>query len=135
LWLGLAEEQLSEAAELRPEWVTPWRRLLTPGRGMSLGRAVNETRLDAALRRDPLDLESPLEWVSQLQPRWDGEPGHALAFAQAVGARATQGHRLGCVIPMAYIEEWVEAERGPGPAAGLHPEVSGRSCPPDLRSR
>ena len=80
--LRIAEEQLLEAAELRPEWVTPWRRLLTSGRGMSLGPAVNETRLDAALRRDPLDLETHLEWVSQLQPRWGGEPGQALAFAR-----------------------------------------------------
>ncbi|MDQ0746074.1 hypothetical protein QF034_000305 [Streptomyces africanus] len=110
--LDIAEEQLLEAAELRPEWVTPWRRLLTSGRGMSLGRAINETRLDAALRRDPLDLETHLEWVSQLQPRWGGKPGQALAFAQEAVARAPQGHRLGCVIAMAYIEEWVESERG-----------------------
>ncbi|MDX3781108.1 hypothetical protein [Streptomyces europaeiscabiei] len=110
--LRIAEEQLLEAAELRPDWVTPWRRLLTSGRGMSLGRAVNETRRDAALRRDPLDLETHLEWVSQLQPRWGGEPGQALAFAQEASARAPQGHRLGCVIAMAYIEEWVESDRG-----------------------
>ncbi|MDQ1043473.1 hypothetical protein [Streptomyces sp. V4I2] len=110
--LHIAEEQLLEAAELRPDWVTPWRRLLTSGRGMSLGTAVNETRRDAALRRDPLDLETHLEWLSQLQPRWGGEPGQALAFAQEASARAPQGHRLGCVIAMAYIEEWVESERG-----------------------
>jgi hypothetical protein len=110
--LEIAEEQLLEAAELRPEWVTPWRRLLTSGRGMSLGPAVNETRRDAALRRAPLDLETHLEWLSQLQPRWGGEPGQALAFAQDAFARVPQGHRLGCVIAMAYIEEWVEAERG-----------------------
>jgi len=110
--LDIGEEHLLEAAELRPDWVTPWRRLLTSGRGMSLGPAVNETRRDAALRRDPLDLETHLEWVSQLQPRWGGEPGQALAFAQEAAARAPQGHRLGCVIAMAYIEEWVESERG-----------------------
>ncbi|MGW0571531.1 hypothetical protein [Streptomyces tauricus] len=110
--LHIAEEHLLEAAELRPDWITPWRRLLTSGRGMSLGTAVNETRRDAALRRDPLDLETHIEWVSQLQPRWGGEPGRALAFAQEAAARAPQGHRLGCVIAMAYIEEWVEAERG-----------------------
>jgi hypothetical protein len=80
--LRIAEEHLFEAAELRPEWITPWRRLLTSGRGMSLGRAVNETRRDAALRRDPLDLDTHVEWVQQLQPRWGGEPGEALAFAQ-----------------------------------------------------
>jgi hypothetical protein len=110
--LRIAEEHLLEAAELRPDWVTPWRRLLTSGRGMSLGSAVNETRLDAALRRDPLDLETHLEWLSQLQPRWGGEPGQALAYAQEVYSRAPHGHRLGCVIAMAYIEEWVEADRG-----------------------
>ncbi|WP_086760089.1 hypothetical protein [Streptomyces griseiscabiei] len=110
--LRIAEEQLLEAAELRPDWVTPWRRLLTSGRGMSLGLAVNEARRDAALRRDPLDLETHLEWVSQLQPRWGGEPGQALAFAQEAFSRAPEGHRLGCVIAMAYIEEWVESERG-----------------------
>jgi hypothetical protein len=109
--LHIAEEQLLEAAELRPEWVTPWRRLLTSGRGMSLGTAVNETRLDAALRRDPLDLETHIEWVSQLQPRWGGEPGQAMAFAQEAAARAPQGHRLGCVVAMAHIEEWVESDR------------------------
>ncbi|MET9390399.1 hypothetical protein ABZY20_08285 [Streptomyces sp. NPDC006624] len=110
--LEIAEAQLLEAAELRPEWITPWRRLLTSGRGMSLGRAVNETRFDAALRRDPLDLETHLEWLSQLQPRWGGEEGQALAFAQEAYSRAPEGHRLGCVIAMAYIEEWVEADRG-----------------------
>ncbi|MEU5591616.1 hypothetical protein [Streptomyces sp. NPDC020298] len=109
--LHIAEEQLLEAAELRPDWVAPWRRLLTSGRGMSLGRAVNEARLDAALRRDPLDLETHIEWVSHLQPRWSGEPGQALAFAQDAFSRAPQGHRLGCVIAMAYIEEWVESDR------------------------
>ncbi|MGW0084808.1 hypothetical protein [Streptomyces sp. NPDC003393] len=108
--LRIAEEQLLEAAELRPEWVTPWRRLLTSGRGMSLGSAVNETRRDAALRRDPLDLETHTEWVSQLQPRWGGEPGQALAFAREAFAGAPEGHRLGCVIAMAHIEEWVESD-------------------------
>ncbi|MCX4395802.1 MULTISPECIES: hypothetical protein [unclassified Streptomyces] len=108
--LDLAEEQLFEAAELRPEWITPWRCLLTSGRGMSLGPVVNRTRLDAALRRDPLDLETHIDWVSQLQPRWSGEPGQALAFARDAFARAPQGHRIGCVIAMAHIEEWVESE-------------------------
>ncbi len=110
--LQIAEEQLLEAAELRPDWVTPWRRLLTSGRGMSLGPAVNETRRDAALRRDPLDLETHLEWVSQLQPRWGGEPGQALAFARDALARAPQGHPLGCVVAMAHIEDWVESDSG-----------------------
>ncbi|MYT74581.1 MULTISPECIES: hypothetical protein [unclassified Streptomyces] len=109
--LHIAEEQLFEAAELRPDWVTPWRRLLTSGRGMSLGPAVNETRLDAALRRDPLDLETHIDWISYLQPRWSGEPGEALAFARRAFARAPEGHRLGCVIPMAHIEDWVESSR------------------------
>ncbi|MFF0885784.1 hypothetical protein [Streptomyces sp. NPDC003456] len=110
--LEIAEDQLLEAAELRPEWVAPWRQLLTSGRGMSLGTAVNETRRDAALRRDSLNLQVHLAWLSQLQPRWGGEPGEALAFAEDAFARAPQGHRLGCVLPMAYIEEWVEAGRG-----------------------
>ncbi|MCC5480633.1 hypothetical protein [Streptomyces barringtoniae] len=109
--LHIAEEQLFEAAELRPEWVTPWRCLLTSGRGMSLGPAVNETRRDAALRRDPLDLDTHVEWVSQLQPRWGGEPGQALAFAREAFAGAPEGHRLGCVIAIAHIEDWVESDR------------------------
>lgn len=109
--LHIAEEQLLEAAELRPEWISPWRRLLTSGRGMSLGPAVTETRLDAALRRDPLDLGVHMEWLSQLQPRWGGEPGQALAFAREAFAGAPDGHRLGCVLPMAHIEEWVESDR------------------------
>ncbi|WP_225847460.1 hypothetical protein [Streptomyces sp. HPF1205] len=110
--LDIAEEQLLEAAELRPRWVTPWRRLLTSGRGMSLGPVVNETRRDAALRRDPLDLATHVEWVSYLQPRWSGKPGQALAFARDAFARAPQGHGLGCVIAAAHIEEWVESDRG-----------------------
>ncbi|MFE2424097.1 hypothetical protein [Streptomyces hokutonensis] len=109
--LRIAEEQLLECAESRPEWVTPWRHLLTSGRGMSLGPVVCETRLDAALRRDPLDLETHIERVSQLQPRWSGEPGEALAFARKAFARAPAGHRLGCVIAVAHIEEWVESDR------------------------
>lgn len=109
--LRIAEEQLLEAAELQPEWVTPWRRLLTSGRGMSLGPAVNETRLDAALRRDPLNLDAHIQWVSQLQPRWGGKPGEALAFAREAFAGAPDGHRLGCVIAMAHIEDWVESSR------------------------
>lgn len=109
--LQIAEEQLLEAAELQPEWVTPWRRLLTSGRGMSLGPAVNETRLDAALRRDPLNLDAHIQWVSQLQPRWGGKPGEALAFAREAFAGAPDGHRLGCVIAMAHIEDWVESSR------------------------
>ncbi|MFD7616397.1 hypothetical protein [Streptomyces sp. NPDC059802] len=109
--LRIAEEQLLEAAELRPEWVTPWRHLLASGRGMSLGPTVNETRLDAALRREPLDLDTHIEWLSQLQPRWGGEPGQSLAFARDAFVRAPQGHRIGCVIAMAHIEEWVESDR------------------------
>ncbi|MGW2552621.1 hypothetical protein [Streptomyces sp. NPDC001635] len=109
--LRIAEELLLEAAELQPEWVTPWRRLLTSGRGMSLGPAVNETRLDAALRRDPLNLDAHIQWVSQLQPRWGGKPGEALAFAREAFAGAPDGNRLGCVIAMAHIEDWVESSR------------------------
>ncbi|MEW2130166.1 hypothetical protein [Streptomyces sp. NPDC005435] len=107
--LRIAEEQLLEAAELRPEWITPWRVLLRSGRGMSLGPVVNRARRDAALRRDPLDLETHNEWVSQLQPRWTGKPGQALAFARKAFHRAPEGHRLGCVLATAHIEEWVES--------------------------
>ncbi|MFI8202402.1 hypothetical protein [Streptomyces sp. NPDC085937] len=110
--LQIAEQQLFEAAELRPDWITPWRHLLTSARGMSLGSTVAETRRDAALRRDPLDLEVHLAWLSQLQPRWGGEPGEALEFARAAFAKAPEGHRLGCVVAMAYIEEWVESDDG-----------------------
>ncbi|MEV7014284.1 hypothetical protein [Streptomyces sp. NPDC093991] len=108
--LRVAERQLFEAAELRPDWITPWRRLLTSARGMSLGSPVAEVRRDAALRRDPLDLEVHLEWLSQLQPRWGGEPGEALEYARAAFAAAPDGHRLGCAVAMAYIEEWVESD-------------------------
>ncbi|MEU8954784.1 hypothetical protein AB0C93_10795 [Streptomyces sp. NPDC048518] len=109
--LRIAEEQLLRAAELRPEWVTPWQRLLTSGRGMSVGPDVSVARFHAALRRDPLDLETHLEWLSQLQPRWAGEPGQALAFARDALAHTPQGNRLGCVLAMAHIEEWVESEQ------------------------
>ncbi|MFD6417996.1 hypothetical protein [Streptomyces sp. NPDC060194] len=110
--LHVAEELLLAAAEARPDWVSPWRQLLTSGRGMSLGADVNEARLDAALRRDPLDVSSHIEWVSQLQPRWGGEPGAALAFARAAVARAPHGHRMGRLIADAHIEEWVESSHG-----------------------
>lgn len=109
--LNLAEAQLLEAAELRPEWITPWRQLLTSGRGMSLGPVVNRARLDAALRRDPLDQDVHIEWISQLQPRWGGEPGRALTFAREAFARAPHGHRIGCVIAMAHIEDLVESRQ------------------------
>lgn len=109
--LHIAEEQLLEAAELRPDWITPWRRLLTSGRGISRGPAVNEARLAAALRRDPLHLETHVEWVSYLQPRWSGEPGEALAFARAASAEAPAGHRLNCVLAVAHIEDWFESDR------------------------
>ncbi|GGW93265.1 hypothetical protein [Streptomyces chartreusis] len=108
--LRIAEEHLLEAAELRPDWVTPWRHLLTSGRGMSLDDSVQEARLAAGLRRDPLNLDLHLEWVSHLQPRWGGEPGQATEFAQKAFAAAPDGHRLGCVVAMARIEEWVESE-------------------------
>lgn len=108
--LEIAEDQLLEAAELRPDWITPWRQLLTSARGMSLGSSVAQTRRDAALRRDPLDLATHVEWLSQLQPRWGGEPGQALEFARKAFAAAPDGHRLGCVVAMAYIEEWVESD-------------------------
>jgi hypothetical protein len=109
--LEVAEEQLLQAAESRPQWVAPWRQLLTSGRGMSLGPVVNETRRDAALRRDPLDVPAHIEWVSYLQPRWNGEEGQALSFARQAFARAPQGHRMGCVIAFAHIEDWVESSR------------------------
>jgi hypothetical protein len=110
--LEIAEEQLLEAAELRPEWTAPWNRLLMSGRGMSLGADINETRRDAALRRDPLDLATHIQWVSQLQPRWGGEPGEALAFARDAFSRAPEGHPVGCVIAFAHIEDWVESDDG-----------------------
>ncbi|MEW2400805.1 hypothetical protein [Streptomyces sp. NPDC046862] len=108
--LRIAEEHLLEAAELRPDSVTPWRHLLTSGRGMSVDDSVQEARLAAGLRRDPLNLDLHLEWVSHLQPRWGGEPGQALEFAQKAFAAAPDGHRLGCVVAMARIEEWVESD-------------------------
>ncbi|MET8692840.1 hypothetical protein ABZV65_09870 [Streptomyces bauhiniae] len=110
--LRIAEEHLLEAAELRPEWITPWRPLLKSGRGMSLGDDVNRARRDAALRRDPLDLETHYEWVTYRQPRWHGKPGQALEFARKAFHDAPEGHRLGCVLAMAYIEDWVESDGG-----------------------
>ncbi|MFI6942106.1 hypothetical protein ACIBI4_22770 [Streptomyces sp. NPDC050418] len=110
--LRIAEEHLLEAAELRPGWVTPWRHLLTSGRGMSLDDGIQEARLAAGLRRDPLDVDVHLEWVGHLQPRWGGKPGQALDFARRAFAAAPDGHRLGCVVAMAYVEQWVESDDG-----------------------
>ncbi|WP_053913860.1 hypothetical protein [Streptomyces sp. TP-A0875] len=110
--LRIAEEHLLRAAELRPAAVTPWEQLLISGRGMSLGPVVNETRLRAALRRDPLSPAVHRAWLSQLQPRWGGKPGEALDFAREAFGRAPRGHGLGCLIAAAHIEEWVEAESG-----------------------
>ncbi|NGO81706.1 hypothetical protein G6045_39565 [Streptomyces sp. YC504] len=108
--LRIAEEHLLQAAELRPDWITPWRHLLTSGRGMSVDDSVKEARLAAGVRRDPLNLDIHLEWVSQLQPRWGGEPGQALEFARKAFAAAPDGHRLGCAVAMAYVEQWVESD-------------------------
>ncbi|WP_164412611.1 tetratricopeptide repeat protein [Streptomyces salinarius] len=108
--LEIAEEQLLLAAELRPDWITPWCRLLTSARGMSLPDEVKLTRYEAALRRDPLDLETHVERVSQLQPRWGGEPGEAMRYAREAFSGAPEGHRLGCVVAMAHIEDWVESD-------------------------
>ncbi|SDK94319.1 hypothetical protein [Streptomyces indicus] len=108
--LRIAEDHLLEAAELRPDWITPWRHLLTSARGMSVPDSVKEARLDAGLRRDPLNTDIHLEWISQLQPRWGGEPGQALEFARKAFATAPDGHRLGCAIAMAYVELWVESD-------------------------
>lgn len=108
--LRIAEEHLLEAAELQPGWVTPWRHLLTSGRGMSVDDSVQEARLAAGLRRDPLNLDIHLEWVSHLQPRWGGEPGQALEFARKAFAAAPDGHGLGCAVAMAHIEDWVESD-------------------------
>lgn len=108
--LEIGEEQLLEAAELEPGWMAPWRQLLISGRGMSLGAAVTEARFEACLRRDGLDLGAHTAWLSQLQPRWGGAPGEALAFARKAVSRAPEGHPLGCVIAMAHIEEWVESD-------------------------
>ncbi|SNX56690.1 hypothetical protein SAMN06272735_1143 [Streptomyces sp. TLI_55] len=108
--LTIAEEHLLEAAELRPDWVTPWRQLITSGRGMSLADHIQDARLAAGLRRDPLNVDIHLEWVSHLQPRWGGKPGEALEFAQKAFAAAPDGHRLGCAVAMARIEEWVESD-------------------------
>ncbi|MEU0910033.1 hypothetical protein [Streptomyces althioticus] len=110
--LRIAERHLFEAAELRPDWVTPWHRLLTSARGMSLGPAVADVRFDAALRREPLDFECHLDRLTQLQPRWGGEPGRALAFAREAFAGAPDGHRLGALVAMAHIENWVESDDG-----------------------
>ncbi len=51
--LQIAERQLLEAAELRPDWITPWRQLLTSARGMSLGSAIAETWRRARRRPAP----------------------------------------------------------------------------------
>ncbi|MBC9711019.1 hypothetical protein H9Y04_00325 [Streptomyces sp. TRM66268-LWL] len=110
--LRIAEEHLLEAAELRPDWITPWRHLLTSGRGMSVDRCVKEARLDAGLRRDPLNTSIHLEWISQLQPRWGGEPGEALEYARKAFAAAPDGHPLGTAVAMAYVENWVESDDG-----------------------
>ncbi len=94
--LHIAERQLLEAAELRPDWITPWRQLLTSARGMSLGSPVAETRRDAALRRDPFDLEvhlsgspssSPAGAVSRAR-RWSSPARRSPPRPTATGSAA-----------------------------------------------
>ncbi|MFT2016795.1 hypothetical protein ACMA1D_13250 [Streptomyces sp. 796.1] len=108
--LAIAEEHLLEAVELRVEWVTPWVELLTLGRGASQGTEVNEARLAGALNRDPFDVHTHLEWLYHLLPRWGGTPGEGLAFARQAVARAPQGHPVGCVLALAYIQVWEDED-------------------------
>ncbi|WNI17941.1 hypothetical protein [Actinacidiphila sp. ITFR-21] len=105
--LGTAEGQLLEAAEREPAWAAPWYFLQMSGRGLQVGPEVAEYRFEAVCRRAPGHAAAYRQHLQQLCRKWGGSHRQMHAFARASMLAAPEGGRLGELVALAHLEEWL----------------------------
>nr|WSW70824.1 hypothetical protein OG461_34130 [Streptomyces sp. NBC_00995] len=122
--LHQAEEWLYEAAELEPEWTSPWYVLQITGRGLEVGQLTARRRFEATVRRDPYHLGAHTQLLQQICKKWGGSHEEMHAFAREAVLKAPGGTPLGRLVPDAHIEEWLSLDSGPDAAYMRRPEVA-----------
>jgi hypothetical protein len=105
--LDTAEQHLFEVVEREPEWAAPWYFLQTAARGLQLGPDVAERRFEATCRRSPGHAAAHRQHLQQLSAQWRGSHERMHAFARAAMLDAPEGSRLGELVALAHLEEWL----------------------------
>lgn len=121
--LGTAEEQLLEVAEREPSWAAPWYFLQVSGRGLEVGPETAEQRFARTCRRAPGHAAAHRQHLEQLGPRWGGSPARMHAFAREAMLAAPAGSRLGELVALAHLEEWLGLGADPESVYFGRPEV------------
>ncbi|MEU3629895.1 MULTISPECIES: hypothetical protein [Streptomyces] len=122
--LRQAEEWLYEAAELEPDWTSPWYVLQVTGRGLEVGQVTARRRFEATVRRHPYHLGAHTQRLQQICEKWGGSHEEMHAFARESVFTAPGGTPLGRLVPDAHIEEWLSLDSGPDAAYMRRPEVA-----------
>ncbi|MFE1579609.1 hypothetical protein [Streptomyces fradiae] len=122
--LRQAEEWLYEAAELEPDWTSPWYVLQITGRGLEVGQVTARRRFEATVRRHPYHLGAHTQQLQQICEKWGGSHEEMHAFARESVFKAPGGTPLGRLVPDAHIEEWLSLDSGPDAAYMRRPEVA-----------
>lgn len=110
--LERAEEQLYEVAEREPQWLGPWYFLQISGRGASVGKEMATKRFEAAIRRYPHHPASYRQRLQQACAKWGGSHEQMHAFARESMLAAPEGSRLGELVALAHIEQWLSLDSG-----------------------
>jgi hypothetical protein len=108
--LNVADELLSDAAELMPDSATPWALLLPCGTGLTVGADLMRRRFDAAIRRDPDHLPAYQAYLRDLYPRWHGSMTQMHELVTDVVASAPAGSPLHALVARVHIEHWFELD-------------------------
>jgi hypothetical protein len=132
--LDTAELHLFEVVEREPEWAAPWYFLQITARGLQLDPDVAERRFEATCRRSPGHAAAHRQHLQQLSLKWGGSHERMHAFARAAMLDAPEGSRLGELVALAHLEEWLSlggdpesAWMGSAPVLGALQEAAAHS--------
>ncbi|MFC4031574.1 hypothetical protein ACFO3J_08780 [Streptomyces polygonati] len=123
--LETAQEHLFEAAEREPSWAAPWYFLQICARGLQSGPEVAERRFEATCRQAPGHAAAHREYLRQLSRQPGGSPERTHAFARAAMLAAPKGSRLGELVAVAHLEEWLHLGGDPESLYLGSPQVLG----------
>jgi hypothetical protein len=127
--LQQAEEVLHDVVRRDPGCVSAWNGLIVTARGLSLPLAEHRERFDRAVAIDPYNFDAHRTFLQGACAKWQGSHEIMHEFAHTAAAKAPAGSRLGVLIPLAHLENWLSDS-----VRGHHSYFRLASVARDLRS-
>ncbi|GIH91812.1 hypothetical protein ACFFMN_34610 [Planobispora siamensis] len=121
--LEMAEDCLDEVVGRDPDDTTAWTFLVMSARGRGVGEEEAARRFGNVVSRHPSHVMAHEQMLQYLCAKWHGSQEEMFDFARKSVVGSSPGGRLGHLVAIAHIEQWLSLPSGEDSLHMRHPGV------------